>query len=335
MADNKCNKRLSMSDIFKNLLSCSDEQSVVQKTIHVYDSKELQSGWQNASCNVKYVTCLTSGRGTEQPRTSIKSDLSKKRNKKATEKEEQENGCKYDKFKNLGVLSYDVPSWRTIIDPEVCTYIQRTHPCSYFTKARHHADYSRRLTFIDPAGVLDQHLGGFVHRQRGRNGLQPCTNVFLSKDSSVENNARPDQLRMAPDNSKPLIEKRSGFGANNLVTSCIPKPNTLKPLPVTNGLKGDFHTSSITVMTKNLSPVLLPNKCSTIDRKTGRVHHDVLQSQKVKLAPFKRQLTPVKFIQPNRNQKQKLNWLPITTSPCLPKSTGQSDVEKWMMEVKQ
>jgi hypothetical protein len=311
MADNKCSKRLSISDIFTNLLSCSDEDNAVERTIHVYDPKELQSGWGNASCHVKYVTCPTSERRAEQ---TTKNDLTKKRNKKAKEKEGQGNSCKYDKFKNLGVLSYDVPSWRTIIDPEICTYIQRTHPCSYFTNARLKTNDLKRLTFIDPAGVLDQHLGGFVHRQRGGFQAGFGSNTSLSKD--VEVNARRNELQMSLNVFKPLPKEKREFWANDPVTTTVAKPHTLKPLPATS------HASSITVMTKDLSPILLPNKCSTIDRKTGRIHHNVLQSQKIKLAPFKRQFTPVKFVQPTRDQKQKLNWLPITTSPCLAKTTG-------------
>ena len=326
MADNKMTERPFMSDIFKNLLSCSDERRILEKTIHVYDPKELQTGWQTADCNVKYVACPTSERRAEQASPSSKSDSSKKRNKKVKEKESQDNGCKYDKFKSLGVLSYDVPSWRTIIDPETCTYIQRTHPCLYFTTTRHNASHLRRLTFVDPAAVLDQHLGGFVQRQRAINEFQTGfggNDASLQNYSNVEINVKHNQLQMPLNDLKPIVEEKSEFWPNDLVTTSVPKPHTLKPLPVTSS-NGDLHASSITLTTKNLPAVLLPNKCSTIDRKTGRVHREVLHSQKIKLSPFK----PVKFIPPNRNQKQKLNWLPITTSSCLPSNTGESEVRK-------
>jgi hypothetical protein len=331
MADDKYTEKLSMSDIFKNLLSCSDEQSILEKTIHVYDAKELQTGWQTAICNVKYIACPTGERRAEQASPSLKSESSKKRNKKVKAKEEHENDYKYDKCKSLGVLSYDVPSWRTIIDPETCTYIQRPHPCLYFTATA--VGDLRRLTFVDPAGVLDQHLGGFVQRQRARNGFQTgfgrLNNAPLQNDSNVEINVKHyNRLQMPLNHLKPLVEEKSEFWPDNLVTTSEPKPQILKPLPVTSW-KGNLQTSSITLTTKNLPPVLLPNKCSTIDRKTGRIHRDILHSQKIKLAPFKPPFTPVKYVQPNRKQKQKLNWLPITTtSACLSRNTGQSEVGK-------
>ena len=310
MADDK---KLSLSDIFKNLLSCSDEQSNLEKTIHVYDPKELQTGWRTVSCNVNYVACPSIER---EDSPSQKSDSSKKKNKKAKAKEEQEIGCKYDKFKSLGVLSYDVPSWRTIIDPETCTYVQRQHPCS-FTSTGHKVGDLRGLTFVDPAGVLDQHLGGFVQRQRAR--FQPGygSNVLLQRDLNARSNFKHiHQLN----GLYPILEEKPQSLTNNLIPQNSKKVHTLKPLP-SKPLKDNLPKSNIAI-SKNPPPV---QSQSTIDRKTGRLHHEVLQSQKIKLAPFKPPIMPANFVQPlKRKQKQKLNWLPITTSPCLPQTTGQS-----------
>ena len=315
-------KTLSLSDIFKNLLSCSEEQSIVEKTIHVYDAKELQTGWQTVSCNVNYVACPSGEREQDSP--SQKSDSSKKQKKKAKAKDEQENGCKYDKFKSLGVLSYDVPSWRTIINPETCKYVQRPHPCLYFTSNEYKTGDFRGLTFVDPAGVLDQHLGGFVQRQRARFEKGFGNNVLLRSDLNAQNNVKHfNQLHSL----YPIPEENSESLGSKFITTNSMKAHTLKPLPSTN-LKDNFPTSNIPI-TKNLPPVQLPNKFSTIDRKTGRIHREILQSQKIKLAPFKPPIMPANFAQPlKRQQKQTLNWLPITTtSPCLPR-TGQSEAQK-------
>ena len=308
MEDNKCGEGLSMSVIFKNLLSCSDEQSILEKTVHVYDPRELQTGWQSVSCNAKYVACSTVVTRTEQSRpASVKSDLSRK-HKKVKEKETQENSCKNDKLKSIGVLSYGVPSWRTIIDPENYTYIQRAHPCLHFTAAGHKTS-DVRLSFVDPAGLLDQHLGGFVQRQQ-----------------NATNRKKYNPFYIPLNDLSPIVEEKSEFSPGTIVNT--PKPRSLKPLAATSS-KVDLQTSSIAVATRTLPAVILPNKSSAIDKKTGRIHQDILQSQKIKLAPFKQPYTPVSFVHPNKKQSQKLNWLPITTtSPHLPQSTSKSGTDK-------
>ena len=314
-ADNQ-RERLSLSDIFINLLSCSEKESIVGKTIHVYDPKELQTGWQSASCNVKYLACPTGER--EQASPSMKSDLPKKRNKKLKEKQGEENGYEYDKLKSLGVLSYAVPSWRTIVNPETNSYIDRRHPCLYNTTEHKNNDL-KGLSFVDPASVLDQHLGGFVQRQQASN--------WFKRNSEVDNMKKYNQFRMSQNNLKPIVEERPEYLSNDPVSTKMTKPHSLKPLPATKSMKSDLHSSSISLRTKNFPSALLQNKYSTIDKRNGWVHHEILHSQKIKLEPFKQQITPTNFVQ--KNKKQKLNWLPITTtSPCLPRSSGQSEIGK-------
>lgn len=316
-----------MSDILKKLLFFSKEESILEPEVHVYDANEIENGWKATRSSVKYLACPVPGaeRSTEGSPASMKNDPRKvKRTTAKGSNDGNDNSCKYDQFKSLGVLSYQVPSWRTIIDPETWCYVHRIHPCLYFTSADKKPGNLRAITFVDPAGVLDQHLGGFVQGQRTRSAFKTdFDNNYRFQNVKFNHSQLPLNDLMS------LVKKKFDFWRNDIITTKASKPHMLKPLPVST-FKDNLPTSPITMktsMTKNLPPVLLTNKYPTIDKASSRIHCEVLQSQKVKLAPFIRQ--PCKPAKQNKQQTKKLNWLPITAmSPCLVQKSDQPAATK-------
>lgn len=338
-------KYLKIYEILNNLLSCSLEESPLEKTLHVYDPRELQSGWQCVSSNVKYFACPEK---RERPTPSVISDPSSScsaiKQKRHTSKEKSKDFKtgnvyqKFNKFESLGVLSYGVPSWRTIVDPETHTYLNRSHPC-YFDDARPRtSERNAGITFSDPGTALDQHLGSFIKRQRTNKAVQSNLYDNIGSTNGADQHLASSDIHLAAQPHKqsqsvglipnedivPLISRNNVLRLSDIPAARIPSPNSVTgPTPIKHP-KAYIHNSCIP-LTRRLSPLTTGNRAFGSEKR-----HLIKRPRELAHCQQLRQMSPVnnpnkpvscQLVKPINKQlrQQKLNWLPITsTSACIP-----------------
>lgn len=337
-------KRLTMEEIFDNLLSCSERDTHLEDTIHVYDPRELQCGWRSTSCNAKYMACPERPEVGPRQTPSVKNDLSVSTKQKRQANKEKKNNNKdpnqkdvsvrFNKYENLGVFSYGVPSWRTIVDPKTYTYLKRSHPCQLNEACTKTSERSHGIRFLDPGMALDLHLAGLVKRQNACKAMQSSVDGNIRSAIGTDQlwgNSGSQQLQL-PQRVRPFLDER--------IIQPLPRKNVLQlvDIPAAPKLKANFappihikhqktgtciHNSSLPAGKRELSPLVTANRVVGLESSPpGKTRKDVKQHSPQLIRhfslfnnPFK---TPVRLeiMKPTKYspRDQKLNWLPITST---------------------
>lgn len=175
-------------DAIETLLVCSEnareDPSDFARVVASSSWHEASTGWKKTAPNVIYQTLERKKKSKEKSSRSspISSDHEShyQRVKKlagfitnsSVQQAEHKTKSKLVKFRNVDVLSYDVPCWRYIIDPRTCSYVERK-PLQVLRNVRERKsrttilenggavsfqDVNGDALFIDPALSFDRHL---------------------------------------------------------------------------------------------------------------------------------------------------------------------------------
>lgn len=162
----------------QNLLQCSEKAEEdlndFQRVVATFSWQEVATGWRNSAPNVIYQSSERKKKSKEKQSktTSLSVDHEnhylkvRKLAGMIANSSLQANGAlptskkaksNMLKFKNLDVLSYDMPCWRYILDPRTCCYVERK-PLQLLRCVN---EKKRRTTVLENGGVVSfQEING-------------------------------------------------------------------------------------------------------------------------------------------------------------------------------
>lgn len=291
MVDETSLQKTFLSDVFETLF-CANGENIQENSGSSCNSKEFERGWTLDDRNKNDVA--RDGQTSSINCTSKICGRIKKPSKKHKTHKEAIDCTKITKFTNTGTLSYEMSSWRTIIDIKSFNYIERKHPLLL-----RETSIDSTTFFLDPATMFDRYLKKFLRQQRAYRELRDFT-------QQQSNCSKDEKIRAI----RPLVN-----------IEFQERQNSLMKLPeAVNSLKNNLLIPPITVIKKHLSeePKSFP---STRWKSLYRQKDERCSQINDLMKPTNSLLMPIETVE--ENNKQKLNWFPISVSPCLLKATRQ------------